>query len=155
MKKKSRCIFAESVWQTKKKFYAEILRSRRHEREFREAFIYSPARSSTLTVVRVRSALDEGISRAKIRSIQQTVLVILTYVCCSTPLICVQLWMVYGQPSLAVIKSVAWLFWLLTQQRRQPLHLFGLQSRVEAAFHQDLPEDGQMGLKAGFGRTLI
>ena len=60
---------------------------------------------STATI-KIRSALDEGISRAKIRSIQQTVAVILTYISCSTPFICVQLWTVYGQPSQAVCKLI-------------------------------------------------
>lgn len=47
---------------------------------------------------------DGGISRAKIRSIQQTVVVILMYISCSTPFICVQLWTVWGSPSQGVCK---------------------------------------------------
>jgi hypothetical protein len=53
--------------------------------------------------------LDEtsnGISRAKMRSVQQTVVIILSYILCSTPFIFAQLWAVWGSPSVAVSKSI-------------------------------------------------
>ena len=45
-----------------------------------------------------------GISRAKMRSVQQMVVVVLTYIISSTPFIFAQLWMVWGSPSNAVCK---------------------------------------------------
>ena len=45
-----------------------------------------------------------AISRAKMRSVQQTVTIVLAYVVCSTPFIYIQLWAVWGSPSKAVRK---------------------------------------------------
>ena len=42
--------------------------------------------------IRPRAHSLEGISRAKIRSVQQTVVVIVSYVICSAPVVVVQLW---------------------------------------------------------------
>ena len=42
--------------------------------------------------IRPRAHSLEGISRAKIRSVKQTVVVILGYIICSAPAILVQLW---------------------------------------------------------------
>jgi len=50
-----------------------------------------------------------GISRAKMRSVQQTVVIILTYVASSTPFIFAQLWAVWGSPSRAVCKLAKYL----------------------------------------------
>ena len=49
---------------------------------------------------------DSGISRAKIRSIQQTVVVILMYIASSMPFVFVQLWAVWGSPGEAVSKDM-------------------------------------------------
>ncbi len=38
------------------------------------------------------------------RSVQQTVVIILMYIACSTPFIFAQLWIVWGRPSQAVSK---------------------------------------------------
>lgn len=43
-----------------------------------------------------------AISRAKMRSVQQTVTIVLAYIVCSTPFIYIQLWAVWGSPSEAV-----------------------------------------------------
>lgn len=43
-------------------------------------------------VLRPRAHSLEGISRAKIRSVKQTVVVILGYIICSAPAIIIQLW---------------------------------------------------------------
>ena len=40
----------------------------------------------------------EGISRAKIKSVKQTVIIILGYIICSTPAVGVQIWAVWYQP---------------------------------------------------------
>ena len=47
----------------------------------------------------------ETISRAKIRSVQQTVVIILAYIISSAPFIFCQLWAVWGQPSAEISKS--------------------------------------------------
>ena len=47
----------------------------------------------------------ETISRAKIRSVQQTVVIVLAYIISSTPYICAQLWTVWGHPSAEIRKS--------------------------------------------------
>ena len=47
----------------------------------------------------------ETISRAKIRSVQQTVVIILAYIFSSAPFIFCQLWAVWGQPSAEISKS--------------------------------------------------
>ena len=57
---------------------------------------------------------DVGLSRAKIRSVKQTVAIIMTYVASSTPFIFAQLWVVWGSPGEAISKStieyrMAWL----------------------------------------------
>jgi len=54
-----------------------------------------------------------GISRAKMRSVQQMVVIVLTYIASSTPFIFAQLWSVWV-PSKAVGNAMVWLFWLLT-----------------------------------------
>ena len=56
---------------------------------------------------RQRYEIDDDlntISRAKMRSVQQTVVIVLTYFLSSTPFICAQLWAVWGKPSQAVSK---------------------------------------------------
>ena len=50
-----------------------------------------------------------SISRAKMRSVQQMVVIVLTYVASSTPFICAQLWLAWGSPSSAVCE-----FWPLS-----------------------------------------
>ena len=51
-----------------------------------------------------RSSSIKGISRAKIKTVKLTVVVILGYIVCSAPFICVQLWATFGSPSEAVSK---------------------------------------------------
>lgn len=46
------------------------------------------------------------LSRAKIKTVKLTVVVIVGYIVCSTPFICVQLWATYGTPSPAVSKAI-------------------------------------------------
>ena len=48
----------------------------------------------------------DTISRAKIRSVQQTVVIVLAYIISSTPYICAQLWTVWGNPSVEIRKSL-------------------------------------------------
>ncbi|TRY61998.1 hypothetical protein TCAL_11530 [Tigriopus californicus] len=48
------------------------------------------------------------------KTVKLTVVVIMGYIICSTPFICVQLWATWGRPSHAVMQSITWLFWLLT-----------------------------------------
>ena len=51
-----------------------------------------PEFSGKSSSIRPRAHSLEGISRAKIRSVQQTVVVIVSYVLCSAPVVVVQLW---------------------------------------------------------------
>ena len=51
-----------------------------------------PEFSGKSSSIRPRAHSLEGISRAKIRSVQQTVVVIVSYIICSAPVVLVQLW---------------------------------------------------------------
>ena len=51
----------------------------------------------------------QGISRAKIKTVKLTTVVISGYIACSAPFICVQLWQVWGKPPLSVgMHAVKW-----------------------------------------------
>ncbi len=54
--------------------------------------------------IKPRTHSVRGISRAKIKTIKLTVVVIAGYILCSTPFICVQLYSVYGNPSKVISK---------------------------------------------------
>lgn len=74
----------------------------------------SPPLGRSKRVINPRSHSIRGISRAKMKTVKLTVVVIMGYIICSTPFICVQLWATWGRPSHAVMQSITWLFWLLT-----------------------------------------
>ena len=62
--------------------------------------------------MRPRASSLEGISRAKIRSVKQTVVVIVSYVICLAPTVLVQLWKAWVDGSQALNDS--WYNWLVT-----------------------------------------
>eukprot|EP00095_Tigriopus_kingsejongensis_P010910 snap_masked-scaffold348_size200312-processed-gene-1.4 protein:Tk10910 transcript:snap_masked-scaffold348_size200312-processed-gene-1.4-mRNA-1 annotation:"vasopressin v1a" len=74
----------------------------------------SPPLGRSKRAINPRSHSIRGISRAKMKTVKLTVVVIMGYIICSTPFICVQLWATWGRPSHAVMQSITWLFWLLT-----------------------------------------
>ena len=52
----------------------------------------------------IRSHSVQGISKAKIKTVKLTVVVIVGYIVCSAPFICVQLWAALGSPPQDVCK---------------------------------------------------
>ena len=54
--------------------------------------------------VNLRTHSIQGISRAKIKTVKLTIVVILGYIVCSAPFICVQMWATFGSPSESVCK---------------------------------------------------
>ena len=74
--------------------------------------LFKKKASTTSTVLEPKPRLHShvveddisAISRAKMRSVQQTVTIVLTYIASSTPFILAQLWAVWGSPSQAVSK---------------------------------------------------
>ena len=62
--------------------------------------------------MRPRASSLEGISRAKIRSVKQTVVVIVSYIICSAPTVLVQLWKAWVDGSQELDDS--WYNWLVT-----------------------------------------
>ncbi len=66
-------------------------------RSFRPASILSLHNSheAEMEAFRPRTHSVEGITRAKIKSVKQTIVIILGYVACSTPAVGVQLWAVW------------------------------------------------------------
>ena len=96
----------------------------------------NPGREKLSVVLPTIYAPDHNrISRAKMRSVYQTIVIVLAYVMCSTPFMVAQLFSVWGSPSQGICKffgrlnkngknkflfflfsvdSTVWLFWLLT-----------------------------------------
>eukprot|EP00093_Oithona_nana_P003628 03628.XXX_115883_116947_1 [CDS] Oithona nana genome sequencing. len=63
--------------------------------------------------MRPRASSLEGISRAKIRSVKQTVVVIVSYIICSAPTVLVQLWKAWIDGSIQELDD-SWYNWLVT-----------------------------------------
>merc|ERR1712113_989498 len=57
-----------------------------------------------------RSNSMKTISNAKVKTVKLTVVVVLGYALCSAPWTIVQLYMVLGNPSIAMSSSLRWLF---------------------------------------------
>jgi hypothetical protein len=72
----------------------------------KSSFGLTPAGRGT-RIAPPRSHSIRGISRAKIKTVKLTVVVIAGYVACSTPFICAQLWSTWGDPSQALSKYYA------------------------------------------------
>lgn len=64
------------------------------------------SKSNNSSQLNPRTHSVRGISRAKIKTVKLTVVVILGYIVCSTPFICVQLFAAWGEPSPAVGKEM-------------------------------------------------
>ena len=71
----------------------------------RSTTVASSSSHSNKTHVVIDDDLN-GISRAKMRSVQQMAVIVLTYIGSSTPFIFAQLWAVWGKPSKAVCKNL-------------------------------------------------
>jgi hypothetical protein len=72
--------------------------------DFLHYFRSSAGRNEGRATFAPRSSSIKGISRAKIKTVKLTVVVIVGYIVCSAPFICVQLWATFGSPSEAVCK---------------------------------------------------
>lgn len=92
------------------------------------------SRASSCSKEVPRTHSTRNISRAKIKTVKLTIVVILAYIVCSAPFVCVQILAVFGSPSKAVcmyfsmiyalssllqnstflVSSMKFLFWLLT-----------------------------------------
>ena len=63
--------------------------------------------SKSTKLLRPRSHSAKNISKAKIKTVKLTIVVIFAYIACSAPFICAQLWWQFGDPPKAVCKYIS------------------------------------------------
>ncbi|TRY76586.1 hypothetical protein TCAL_00119 [Tigriopus californicus] len=87
---------------------------RRTSPVFSETDNMSRKKFASCSDLRPRTHSVEGITRAKIKSVKQTIIIILGYILCSSPGVIYQLGVVWLKDNHTLARSTEWFFWLMS-----------------------------------------